>query len=78
MNLISYDLQQKYGWSLRKRLVIISIISSMFVMFGNTMCNWYGYIRKEQFFWFYIRIFIWHFLTYNIIIYYLEKNMPLF
>ena len=74
MNMISRYLQNKYNLTLRERFLLIGIISPIIVMIFAKLMNSYNITEKE---WirYYIRLFLKHFLTYNLIIYFLEANI---
>ena len=73
MNTLSVYLAEKYKWNLRKRFVIISILSTLFLVILTTTFNFYSFTEISQYFKYYLRIFISHFITYNVIIYHLTK-----
>lgn len=75
MNVISYTLAKKYNWTLRKRLFIISLVSALIVVALNLNYNFYGYTTRTQFIEYAIRVFIYHSITYNVIIYHIEKQL---
>lgn len=76
MNMISLYLSKKYKeleWDLRKRLIVIGIISPLLVSTLTTIFNFYSFTNVSQYLMYYLKIFIWHFFTYNFIIYNLEN-----
>jgi hypothetical protein len=75
MNLLAYYLGKKYNWSLRKRLIIISFLSSLIICTLTTSYNFYGFNKLSQYLWYYLKVSFFHFFTYNVIIYYLENNI---
>lgn len=75
MNMLAYHLGKIYDWSLRKRLFIISIVSAAFVSTLTITNNPYGYKTIKQYVTYVEHILLWHFITYNVIIYWLEKHV---
>lgn len=73
-NMVSLWMGEKYHFTLKMRIFIISIISSLSIMIFATNYNSYDFIYKE---WirYYIYIFIKYMLSWNIIIYNLENMM---
>jgi len=75
MNMLSVYLADKYNLSLRKRLLYISIISPLIVIIIATIMKAYNFETNIEWLHYYLKIFAKHFITYNIIIYLLEKNI---
>ena len=72
MSVISLLIGRYLGWGLRSRILLISIISPLVVMMFATIYKSYNF-TDEEWMRYYGRIFIKHFLIYNILIYSLEK-----
>jgi hypothetical protein len=74
MNVLSGVLQRTYNLSDRERYLLISLISPLFVFIFAYCRKTYNYTPKQ---WrsYAVRITINHFLVYNIIMYYLNKNV---
>lgn len=70
MNALSHMLSK----SLEKRLLLIGIISPIIVMTFATLIKSYN-LSNNKWNEYYIRLFMKHFLIYNVIVYFLEKNM---
>jgi hypothetical protein len=76
MNMLSLYLSKIYGWDLRKRLFIISVISATVVCAFSTLTGQYVVTHPIQYYQYCLKVFIGHLITYNVIIYYLEKHIP--
>jgi hypothetical protein len=74
MNMLSLYIQKKYNLSLRNRLIIISIISSLCIIIMVKLFKLYNY-NENEYLAYTIRIFMNHFLIYNVIIYFIEDNI---
>lgn len=74
MNMISLYLSKKYNWSLRQRLLNISLVSCVFVFTLNKLAKTYT-LTTKQWISYGFRLCLGHLITYNIIIHYLEKNV---
>lgn len=74
MNMLSLYASENFGWDLRKRLIITGLLSPLIVMTVARVFGSYNFVQADWFSYF-IRIFINHFLTYNVIIYFLENNV---
>lgn len=74
INMISQIISNKWEWDLGKRLIITGIISPIIVFIFAKLTNSYNFPQQEWFQYF-IRIFLAHFLTFNITIHFLEKNV---
>ena len=72
-NILSLIIADKFKLSFRMRFVIISIISSIFMMLFQTKYNIYDFKEKKEFYQYYLNIFIKYMLIWNIIVYNLEK-----
>ena len=74
MNMISLCLTANYNIPLRRRLIIIGIISPIIVILFAKLIGSYNFTRDE---WikYSIKLLIKHFLIYNTVIYFLEKNV---
>jgi len=72
-NVLSLLIANHFNLSFRMRFVVISIISSLFMMSFQTIYNIYDFKNNEDFRKYYIHIFIKYMLIWNIIIYNLEK-----
>ena len=72
-NILSLLIAEHFDLSLRMRFIVISIISSIFMMRFQTIYNIYDFETNEEFTNYYIHIFIKYMLIWNIIIYNLEK-----
>lgn len=72
MNVLSLFLSINYNWSLKQRLLYISLMSPLIVITFAGLTNSYNFTAKQ---WslYALRIILMHFLTYNVIIYLLEK-----
>jgi len=73
-NIISLIIAEKYNLSMENRFLLISVISSICVMIIATNLESYDFTAEE---WnsYYIYIFIKYMITWNLIIYNLEKNI---
>lgn len=74
MNYIGFNLQKHLGWSLRKRMLVIGLSSGLFVYLINYFLNTYPKFNKQEWRQYFFQIMVLHFLLFNIIIYYLEKE----
>ena len=74
MNILALYLSKKYEWSLKQRLLYISILSAILVpslawfiqSYDMNIYKWVKYV---------VRVMINHLITYNLIIYFLEQNI---
>ena len=73
-NIISLIISEKYGLSKRLRFLTISILSSISIMLISYNFKTYNYTRDEWIKYF-ISIFIRYMITWNILIYYIDKYM---
>ena len=73
-NVISLVIADYFNLTLRMRYLVISIISYFIILSIAKGFNTYNYTQKE---WneYYIYMFIKYILTWNIIVYYIEKNI---
>ena len=72
-NIVSLIIAQKYGLSKRMRFFVVSILSFLTIAtLQQTVLNAYIYTREE---WqkYYMYLFIKYMVTWNIVIYYLDK-----
>ena len=72
-NILSLIIAEKFKLSIRMRFIIISIISSIFMMLFQTKYNIYDFKEKKEFYKYYAAIFINYMIIWNIIVYNLEK-----
>ena len=72
-NVISLIIAEHFGLTMRMRFLIISILSCLSIITIVNILKSYNY-SKEELRNYYIRIFIRYMITWNIVIYYLEKN----
>ena len=74
MNIMAGKLRKKYNLSLRQSYLIFGIISPLIVILFAMGTNAYDYSSQE---WgeYSIYLITKHFLIFNIIIYFLEKNI---
>jgi len=72
MNALSLYIMSVFSLSMENRYYLISIISAIIVATFATHAQAYNYNRRE---WalYYMRLFILHFILYNVIIYSIEK-----
>lgn len=73
MNTISLYFGNKYNLTLRERLFYISLISPFIVLAFVNLTNAYNYPSINDWLVYFSRIFLFHFITYNVVIYTLEK-----
>ena len=71
-NVISFITAKKFGLTLRQRCLLFSLITYLLSVMIVKYIDAYKYTQKE---WnnYYIRLFIKHFIMWNIVIYNLEK-----
>ena len=72
LNMFSYCLEKNLNISKLKRLLIVSIISPSIVFYVAKRSNSYNFTTKEWIL-YGVYLFIRHFLTYFIIIYFIEQ-----
>ena len=74
MNMLSLYLSKKLDLTLRKRMLMIGIISPLIVILISYMLKTYNFEGYEWII-YGIRLVIKHLMVYNIIMYLLEKNI---
>ncbi len=74
MNALSLYVGKKYGWSLRERLFYTSIFSGLFVPLFTYATKSYNFKNISEWVTYAIKVFIRHFITYNLIIYSIENH----
>ena len=74
MNALFLYFSKKYNWSLKERLFYAGILSAILV---TTLVRIYGSYKLNQWEWtiYHIRHMITHFLTFTVIIFFLENNV---
>ena len=72
-NILSLIISHNFNLSFRMRFITISILSSIFMMVFQTIYNIYGFETKQEFYKYYLHIFVKYMLVWNLIIYNLEK-----
>jgi len=72
-NVISLIIAEHFGLTMKMRFLIISILSCLSIISIVNILKSYNY-SNEELINYYIRIFIRYMITWNIVIYYLEKN----
>lgn len=72
LNMFSYCLENNLGLSKLQRLLIVSIISPSIVLYIAKKGNSYNFSKKEWML-YSVYLFLRHFITYFIIIYFIEK-----
>ena len=75
MNIISTLIGNKYNISLRKRIFYTSLISPFLVLLFVIITKSYPFTTTKEWSIYFFRIFILHFVTWNVIIYNIEKNL---
>lgn len=71
MNAFSLYLARTFNLTLRQRYILIGLISPIIVIIFARITNSYNF-SPNQWYSYYLRITIKHFLIFNIIVYYLE------
>ena len=71
-NVLSLIIAENFNLSMRKRFLLVSIMSSISIMLIATAMNSYNFTKKE---WrdYYIHIFIKYLLVWNVVVYSIEK-----
>ena len=72
VNMLSVYVRGKFNLSLEETYLIIGPLSGILVAIAATLLQTYNY-SKLEWFQYYLRIIITHFLVFNVIIYYLES-----
>ena len=72
-NVLSLIIAELFGLSLRMRFITIGILSSLYMMRFQRVYNIYDFKTESEFRQYNFRIFIRYMLTWNIIVYNLEK-----
>ena len=72
-NVLSLIIAEHFGLSLRMRFITIGILSSLYMMRFQRAYNIYDFKTESEFRQYNFRIFIRYMLTWNIIVYNLEK-----
>lgn len=70
---LAWWLRNWVGFSLRKSLLTVSIISPTLVVAIAYSIKAYNFTTKKEWLWYAARIYFKHFIVFNIIIYCLEK-----
>jgi len=73
-NVISLIISERFNLSMQMRFVVVSIISSLSIMFIATYFNTYNFTKDE---WkkYYFHIFIKYLMIWNLVVYNIEKNI---
>ena len=74
INMLSLYIQNMFTLDFRQRYIYISILSSIIVSNIAYFSNAYNY-TVLQWIWYFFRIFVLHFITFNFIIFNLQKNI---
>ena len=71
-NVISYVVAKKFGFTKRTRFLLLTLITYLLSIIIVKYIGAYNYTSEE---WkkYYVRLFIKHFILWNIVVYYLEK-----
>lgn len=74
VNIVSTYISNKYNISLKKRLFYTSLLSGLFVSIYGRLQKSYNFTKQE---WIMHNLisFIYHFITWYLIIYFIEKNI---
>ena len=73
-NVISLVLAEHFKLSMRKRFLLVSVISSISIMCISTYFKTYNF-TKEEWIKYYIGIFIKYMIIWNVIVYNIEKYL---
>lgn len=74
MTMLACYLRKKYKFSLRKSLLIVSLISPLIVYFISTKWGTYDFVERSRT-QYLLTIMASHFILFNVVIYFLEKNV---
>ena len=73
-NILSYFIAEKFGLTLRQRFMVVAVMSSLTIMFIATYMKSYNF-TQEEWYKYYVYIFIKYMFVWNVVIYFIEKNM---
>ena len=74
-NVISFIIAEHFGFNIRKRIFIISIISLLSMMLNQAIYNTYNFKNKEEYMKYYMKLSIMYMIIWNILIYNIEINI---